>query len=204
MENEQSTTIRLDPSAPPLPPKPREAEPPAPPVSHLSEPVQALLGEAEDYYTLEEIATVIVEDAVVRSMADAGVLLVPDGALWRVAAGVGLRPLEYRLQLTDESWVVENIATAGKGILVEDSDVARQNLRGAPLASRPYLMAVPVPQVHAILLLARDRSEPFTEQSLGALVGLADEAGPLLQRALDLRKLARMLYRHVDIEQPGA
>ena len=134
--------------------------------------------EAGGFYTLGEVATVIVEDAVARSMADAGALLVPDGSLWRVAAGVSLRPLEHRLQLGPESWLVDRIARAGKGVLVEDSDVARQDLRGAPLASRTHLMAVPVPLVHAILMLARDRKEPFTENSLGALAGLAEEAGP--------------------------
>ena len=89
------------------------------------------------YYTLEETAGVIVDDAVVRSFADAGAILVPDGDVWRVAAGVAIRPLEHRLQLTQESWLVENVASAGKGIIIEDSDVARENLRGSPLASRP-------------------------------------------------------------------
>jgi len=94
--------------------------------------------------------------------------------------------------------LVENVASGGKGIIIEDSDIARQNLRGSPLASRAHLMAVPVPQVHAVLVLARDREEPFTERALGALAGLADESGPLLQQAIDLRSLARSLSRHVD------
>ncbi len=122
------------------------------------------------------------------------------GSIWRVAAGVALRPLEYRLQLAPDSWLVERIANAGKGILIEESDVARQDLRGAPLASRTHLMAVPVTQVHAVLVLSRDRKEPFSEASLAALAGLAEEAGPLLQRAIDVRSLARLLARHIDIQ----
>ncbi len=55
-------------------------------------PVEKLLTEADDLYTLEEIAAVIVDDAVVLSMADAGAILVPDGELWRVSAGVGFAP----------------------------------------------------------------------------------------------------------------
>jgi hypothetical protein len=162
------------------------------------DPVQALLEEVEGLYTLDETASVIVDDAVVRGRADGGVLLVPDGKLWRVAAGVGIRPLEYRLQLTQDSWLIENIAGAGKGILVQDSDVARQNLRGAPLASHAHLLAVPVPEIHAVLLLARDRDEPFTEQTLAELADLAAESAPLLQKAIDLRNLARGLARHLD------
>jgi hypothetical protein len=96
--------------------------------------------------------------------------------------------------------VVENTAAAGKGILIMESDVARQDLRGAPLASRTHLMAVPVPQVRGILLLARDRQEPFTEGALGAVASLAQEAGPLLERSMELRSLARILSRHLDPE----
>jgi hypothetical protein len=162
------------------------------------DPVHALLEQIEGLYTLDETASVIVDDAVVRGMADAGVLLVPDGVLWRVAAGIGIRPLEYRLQLAQDSWLIEKIASAGKGILIQDSDVARQNLRGAPLASREHLLAVPVPGIHAVLLLARDRDEPFTEQTLAELADLAIESAPLLQKAIDLRILARGLARHLD------
>jgi hypothetical protein len=157
-----------------------------------------LLDRIDGLYTLDETSSVIVDDAVVRGMADAGVLLVPDGALWRVAAGVGIRPLEYRLQLTEDSWLIENVAAAGKGILVQDSDVARQNLRGAPLASHAHLLAVPVPKIHAVLVLARDRDEPFTEPTLAVLADLAVESAPLLQEAIDLRDLARGLARHLD------
>jgi hypothetical protein len=167
-------------------------------------PVHALLADADSLYTLEETATVVVEDAVARSRADAGALLVPDGETWRVAGGIGLRPLEYRLQLTEDAWLVKQIADAGKGILVEDSDVARHDLRGVPLASRTHLMAVPVPEVGAILLLARDRDEVFTEGSLGALVELANESGPLLQQAMDLRALSRALARHLDSDDAAS
>jgi hypothetical protein len=180
-----------------------EAEPGQVPPNELSagDPVHWLLEQAESYYTLEEIAQVIVEDAVVRSLADGGALLVPDGALWRVAAGVGLRPLEYRLQLLPEAWIIENVATAGKGVLIQDSDVARLDLRGTPLASRNHLMAVPVPQVRAVLILSRDGVEPFSEDSLGSLAGLATEAGPLLEQAADLRTLARLLARHLNQDE---
>jgi hypothetical protein len=166
-----------------------------------ADPVLALLEQVDGLYTLDETAAVIVDDAVVRGMADSGVLLVPDGGLWRVAAGVAIRPLEYRLQLTQESWLIDNVAGAGKGILIQDSDVARQNLRGSPLASRAHLLAVPVPEIHAVLLLARDRDEPFTEQALASVADLAAESVPLLQRAMELRELARALSRHLDASE---
>ncbi|MCZ3387859.1 MAG: GAF domain-containing protein [Actinomycetia bacterium] len=197
------SSIRLDPSEPLPSVAPAAPEPEPEPISEFSagDPMHWLLEEAESYYTLEEIAKVIVEDAVVRGLADAGALLVPDGALWRVAAGVGLRPLEHRLQLLPEAWIVDNVATAGKGVLIQDSDVARLDLRGTPLASRNHLMAVPVPIVRAVLILSRDGSEPFTERSLSSLVDLADEAGPLIEQAVDLRTLARLLAEHLNQDQ---
>ena len=168
-ESEPQAPLRLDASEPPtVQPVP---EPQAAPGRDREDPVHILLGQVDALYTLDETASVIVDDAVIQGMADAGALLIPDGELWRVGAGVAIRPLEYRLQLTQESWLIENVAGAGKGTIIEDSDVARQNLRGAPLASRPHLLAVPVPGIHAVLLLARDSDEPFTEQTLGSLAG---------------------------------
>ena len=160
-----------------------------------------LLESADLLYTLLETAGVVVEDAVHRAAADSGALLVPDGAAWRVAGGVGLRPLEHRYQLTAESWLVERVSASGKGILIEESDVARKHLQGAPLASRTHLLAVPVPIVHGILLLSRDQAPAFDEEVLGELAKLAIEAGPLLQRAIDARTLARVLNRHTDPEE---
>jgi GAF domain-containing protein len=153
---------------------------------------------ADRLYTLAEIADVVVDDAVQRAGADSGALLVPDGPVWRVAAGIGMRPLEFRYQLTAESWLVERVSASGRGILVEDTDVARRHLQGAPLASRTHILAVPVVAVGAILLLSRDQDPPFTEDVLGQLAVLANEAGPLLKRAIDVRTLARALARHTD------
>jgi hypothetical protein len=202
--------LRLDPrtpiqSQPARHPELAPVPPTAPPATDLESKspvvqdiVQQMLAEAEGYFTLEEAAQVIVEDAAARASAECAALLVPDGSLWRVAGGVGLRPLEHRLQLTTESWLVANIAGAGKGAIVEGSDVARNNLRGAPLASHTHLLAAPVPQVRAVLLVARERDEPFSEETLTVLATLAEESGPLLDQALKLRSLARGLARHID------
>ncbi|MEO8329089.1 MAG: hypothetical protein ABI586_03700 [Candidatus Nanopelagicales bacterium] len=160
--------------------------------------ITILLASVGRLYTLAETADVVVADAVKRAAADSGALLVPDAGAWRVAAGLGLRPLEYRYQLTADSWLVERVSEAGRGILIQDSDVARKHLHGAPLASRAHLLAVPVPGVGAILLLSRDQAPPFTETVLGELAHLAQEAQPLIQRAVGIRSLARELGRHTD------
>ncbi len=187
----------------PAPPEPAPRRRATDHVRHQppAELIKMLLESADLLYTLAETAGVVVEDAIHRASADSGALLVPDGAVWRVAGGIGLRPLEHRYQLTAESWLVDRVSASGKGILIEESDVARKHLQGAPLASRTHLLAVPVPTVGGILLLSRDDSSAFDETVLGELAKLAVEAEPLLQRAIDARTLARMLGRHTDPEE---
>ena len=86
------------------------------------------------------------------------------------------------------------MATAHQGVIVEDSDAARDRLQGAPLAElRRHLIVAPVPQVGAALLLARKSDPPFDEDDLTLLAGLGEEAGPLLAAAVDTRALAREL-----------
>jgi len=188
-------------------PDPRPQPVDAAPVSTPAEPtsatpaiglVRALDGRLEHLYGVPETAEVIVTDAVDRSHADAGALLVPDGGVWRVAAGVGLRPLEHRYELLEESWLVEKIARERKGAIIQDSDVAREQLHGAPLASWRHLLAAPVPGVEALLIMARRDDPPFTEENLSALAALGREAQELLQAAVDTRSLARALSQFRD------
>jgi hypothetical protein len=163
-----------------------------------AELVRQLLGIADTLFGVPETAQVVISDAVERTKADAGALLVPDGDQWRVAAGVGLRPLEHRYQLDEDSWLVEQVGRAHKGVIIEESDVAREQLHGAPLASWRHLLAAPVPDIHAVLLLARHEDPPFDESDLAGLAALGIEAQPLLSAAVETRALARALWEFRD------
>jgi hypothetical protein len=125
-------------------------------------------------------------------------LLVPDEGAWRVAAGVGLRPLEHRYELHGDSWLVQQVAQAHKGVIVEESDIARDQLQGAPLASWRHLLAAPIPEIEALLLLARREDPPFDEGDLTVLATLGAEAGALLSAAVDTRSLARAMWEFRD------
>ncbi len=149
-------------------------------------------------YGVPETAEVVVLDAVERTHADAGALMVPDDDAWRVAAGTGLRRLEHRYELHAESWLVQQVAQAHKGVIIEESDIAREQLQGAPLASWRHLLAAPIPQIEALLLLARRDDPPFDEDDLTILAGLGNEAGPLLGAAVETRTLARTLWEFRD------
>jgi hypothetical protein len=160
--------------------------------------VRELSAMTHHLFGVRETAEVVVADAVDRTAAVAGALMLPDGGRWRVAAGVGLRSLEHRYELDTDSWLVDEIARGYRGAIIDDTDVARSPLHGAPLASRRHLLAVPVPTVEGLLLVARDDDPAFTEDDLLALAGVGHEAASLLAGALDTRALARALSEFRD------
>jgi len=155
--------------------------------------VRALLVRVGELDGLAAITDVVVKSGVERTGADAGAVLVPDGDQWSVAGGMGLRPVEHRFQLASDSWLVREVALGSRGVIIEDSDIARSRLRGAPLASWRHLIAAPVPRVGAVILLARRDDPPFDEGALAHLAAVAEEASPHLAASIDVRALARAL-----------
>lgn len=168
------------------------SEPSDTPTGDVAGLVSELTGRVADLYSVPETSEVVVADALERLRADAAALLVADGARWRVAAGRGLRPREHDLELTESSWLVREVARTRRGALIENSDVVREQLSGVPLASRRHLAAAPVPDVPALLMIAREQP-PFQERDLISLAALATEAAPLLAAAVATRTLARAL-----------
>ena len=128
---------------------------------------------------------------------DASAVLVPDGEVWRVAASDRLRPLEERVQVAATHWLVTEVVGKGHGLLFEDTDVARTKLSGAPLASWPNLLAMPIPDVDAVVLLAR-REKPFRRADLTAARQSLGAAPHQLREAVDIRHLARSLSQFTD------
>ena len=161
--------------------------------------VRQLAASVHELYGVRETAEVVVADAVERTAADAGALLLPDSGRWRVAAGIGLRPLEHRYELHSDSWLVDEIARGYRGAIIENTDVARSPLHGAPLASRRHLLAVPVPSVEGLLLVARNDDPAFSEDDVLVLARVGQEAAPLVSAALDTRALARAMWEFSDV-----
>jgi hypothetical protein len=135
--------------------------------------------------------------------ADAAAVLLPDGAVWSVAGAVGHRPLEERLVLEPDHWLVTEVAQVGHGVVVDDTDIARSRLGGAPLAAWPHLLAVPVLGVAGIVVVARsDSGRAFTPRDFVEVARALGEAERLLASALAVRELARQLSRHADLDGP--
>ncbi|MGZ4650297.1 MAG: hypothetical protein ACXV3A_07160 [Kineosporiaceae bacterium] len=166
--------------------------------------VRALLDRRSELFGVAETAQVLADEVIERGESDAAAVLVPDGSQWRVNGGVGLRPLERRLLLEATHWLIAEIAVGGRALLIEDTDIVRPRLAGAPLAAWRHLLAVPVPGIRAAVVLARSQEAArFTERDLAAVVPVIAEAGPLLLAALQMRELARVLapLRDVDAER---
>jgi hypothetical protein len=163
--------------------------------------VRALLARRGELFGVTETAQVLADEVVERGESDAAAVLVPDGVRWRVSGGVGLRPLERRLLLDTTHWLISEIAVGGRALLVEDSDIVRPRLAGAPLAAWRHLLAVPVPGIRAAVVLARGQeASRFTEHDLAVVVPVVAEAGPLLSAALEMRELARTLAPLRDVD----
>lgn len=163
-------------------------------VECISERVSELFGVCD---TAQMLADEIVEIAD----ADAAAVLVPDGGLWRVSGGVGLRPPERRLILDAGHWLVSEIAVGGRALLVEDTDIVRPKLAGAPLAAWRHLLAIPIPEVRSAVVLARGyESGAFSEHDLGAVVEPVRRSVSLMRTALQIRHVARLLapLREID------
>jgi hypothetical protein len=160
--------------------------------------VRSLSARVTDLTGVPETADIVVDEAVVRTGSEAGALLVRDGDIWRVAAGAGLRALEHRFQLAPEHWLVSEVATQGHALIIEESDVARHNLFGAPLANWEELLIAPVPDTGAVLLVAR-HTGGYDDLELAQLSELTEEAAPLMSAALDARALARSLEELRDL-----
>ncbi len=169
------------------------------PIEPAASQLATLLAErTDDLAGVAETAQVIVEQALELTGADSAALLVPDGQRWRVAADIGLRPVERRLELLPDSWLVTQVAQPEKGLLIEGTDIARRQLAGAPLASRKHLLAIAIPGSRALLLLARRADPPFVERNLDDASVLCKEAQGYLADALTVRTLARRLSAFTD------
>ncbi len=146
---------------------------------------------------LHEVAELLRRRCTDAVTSEASAVLVPDGEVWRVSAGAHLRPLEERLQITADHWLITEIVRAGHGVLIRDTDVARTRLSGAPLASWPNLMALPIREVDALVLLAR-KTKPFGRGDLTKGSQAIGQAAIQLKEAFDVRSLARALATFVD------
>lgn len=155
---------------------------------------EALLDRVPGLLGLAAVATAVADNACESASGTAAAVLVGDGDRCVVAAGLGLRPLEKRLQLDAEHWLVREVVRASHGLIIEDTDIARGDLVGAPLSASEHLLVVPIEDVAGLVMVARDgKGAAFTSAELEAVAALAAEAASPLREAVQVRELGRAL-----------
>lgn len=159
--------------------------------------VDALLGVVHHLLGLDEVGQAVCEQAAEAVGADAVALLVPDDRVWRISGGVGVRPLEQRIIVQADHWLITHMMTHTRGAVIDRSDVARARLMNTPLASRQQLVIATNQRLEAIAIAGR-AAAAFTATDLSVLNSLMTEAEPALRDALALRTLARRLARYQD------
>jgi hypothetical protein len=160
--------------------------------------VELLLRDVSLLPRLSQTAEVVRKDATVTVPADASAVLVPDGDIWRVESGHNLRPLEERLQLDPAHWVVAEVAMQRRGLMIKNTDIARNRLAGAPLASWANWLALPVGDTDVIVVLVRDESA-FTKADLARAAEAIAHMASEVRHAVAVRALARALSGFRDL-----
>ncbi|HEU4491885.1 MAG TPA: hypothetical protein VFR74_13535 [Jiangellales bacterium] len=146
-------------------------------------------------YHLGVVAQAIVDDVIENLPADAACVLVrDDDGGWHVEGASGLRETETQLVLDDDHWLVAQTVRSSAAVAIEDTDIARVQLRGAPLASWPHLMAEGTPDGRALVIAARDVSgQGFTERDVVRIAELCHEGQRYLAAGHEVRTLVRRL-----------
>jgi hypothetical protein len=163
-------------------------------VMHL---VREILGRSDELfvYHLGVVAQAIVDDVIENLPADAACVLVRDeDGGWHVEGASGLRETETQLVLDDDHWLVAQTVRSSAAVAIEDTDIARVQLRGAPLASWPHLMAEGTPDGRALVIAAREVSgQSFTERDVVRIAELCQEGQRYLAAGQEVRTLVRRL-----------
>ncbi len=142
----------------------------------------------------KEVAQAVVDDAAPALGPSACLLVRESDATWPVAAGVGLRELEFGLVVDDDHAVVGLGTKQHPVAVVPDTDMIRSDLIGAPLASRRCLLVALVFPLPVLLVIGRAEG-PFDQADVKAAVGLVERWRWPLSSALQRRDLARALQR---------
>ena len=160
--------------------------------------VRALLPHADQLPWMPEVGGSALVQSLAMTSADAGALLVREDDRWVVMASSGLRPLELRAELGPDHWLVATVCLGRRAVLVGDTDVARSQLAGAPLASARHLLAAPVEHLDGLLIVARRNGPAFTEEDLRRLAEVSRESSAALTEAAEVHQLVKALARHLD------
>jgi hypothetical protein len=186
-------------AAPPSPPKRRgllgrsrgASDRAAPRMGAIEQAVSTLLA-TDELYSVAEVATAMV--TLLRDEMDDDVaVMVLDDDGWRVAAGSGLRPIEMRGVLPRAHWLAQRLESEQSAVIVDGTDLVRQQLSGVPLIHHNQWLATTLEQAPAMVVMGRQGDEAYDVEDALVVRALVAEPAAALGRATQLRRLARRL-----------
>jgi hypothetical protein len=142
-------------------------------------------------------AQALADDIARTGSADAAVLVQSATGDWEVAGGVGLRSFEWGQVVDERHWLVGAGRDRGPALLIADTDLVRNQLVGAPLASRRQLVRT---HAHTTRLMAvagwsTDAMGPERVALVTAAVARHEAA---VADAIELRYLVQALAQRVE------
>jgi len=157
--------------------------------------VRLLLRRSDQTYGVHETAWAMLCDIGERVRHDAACLMLHDDLdhAWHVVAEHGLAQVERHMLLDRESWWIGSVVHERQAAIMTNDHGMSMASSPAPLARRTQLLACAIPGSDALVLLARDDDEPFSDADLDIVATTTDEANRLLSDAIDVRRLARVL-----------
>jgi hypothetical protein len=141
----------------------------------------------------EALASVLdaLEAAFSEETAMALMIEGPQG--WEVAGGKGLRSNERRVILAPSHWLSRKVAGGEVAVVVNGTDIARQELQSVPLIALEYWMATSLPRTPLMVLLARSDGPPFTVADAMLARRATEPLADQVNEALLTREVARRL-----------
>jgi len=126
--------------------------------------------------------------------ADAVAILVSDDDRWRVSGGVGVRPIETRLTLAAEDWLISELQLGLPVVAIPDTDARRAELAFTPLARQTSLLGALLSDSQVLAIVGRN-SAPFESDEVADVLECLRRRVCALTEALDARDVARRLAR---------
>src|SRR4051794_7230432 len=100
------------------------SRPPMDAEAELRRLIRGVLSVVDLLYDVRDVASAVLDEAFTVADATRGVVMLRDGDVWRVAGAGGVRPLDWRYVLERDSWLVTTVVTDGRGVIIEDTDIA--------------------------------------------------------------------------------
>jgi hypothetical protein len=164
-----------------------ELEPPG--IGYLHQLMAMTDGLDRPFHVAEEISAL----AVQFLGCDAVAVLIPDGDVWTIAGGIGVKARDTRHRLTEEHWFVREVLGREAPFVIDGDDPDHIELKDVPLGYWGHLAGIPMVDANSIVVAARS-DDAFTLEQVTEFAEGIEEIVAELADALGARDVARQIH----------